>query len=114
GGDGVLLKWLPLEKSELPEFVHRWSMPGLNRTPSGEVLFNKDALRAYQRMETPVIYFYAEEKQTVDVEVKFPAGFITEWYPQAARIGPASDVIGAVGEENYRTEREERLTRPAA
>jgi len=41
-------------------------------------------------METPVIYFYADEEQTVDVAVDFPKGLITEWYPQARQIGPST------------------------
>jgi hypothetical protein len=44
-----------------------------------------------QRMETPVIYFYADEKVTANVSVRFPRGTITEWYPQARQIGPASE-----------------------
>src|SRR5262249_40723637 len=43
-----------------------------------------------QRMETPVIYFYSDEKQTVDVSVDFPKGLITEWFPQATQIGPST------------------------
>ena len=38
-------------------------------------------------METPVIYFYSKEPQTVDVRVDFPQGIITEWYPQATTFG---------------------------
>jgi hypothetical protein len=41
-------------------------------------------------METPVIYFYAQAEQSLNVAVQFPKGLITEWYPQAAQIGPAS------------------------
>jgi len=41
-------------------------------------------------METPVIYFYSKQQQTVDVSVEFPEGLITEWYPQASLIGPRS------------------------
>jgi hypothetical protein len=33
-------------------------------------------------METPVIYFYAGRPQTVSVDVRFPAGSFTEWYPK--------------------------------
>jgi hypothetical protein len=40
------------------------------------------------RMETPVIYFYSDQERTVDVRVKFPAGRVTEWYPQATHLGP--------------------------
>src|SRR5581483_309553 len=37
----------------------------------------------------PVIYFYADREFNVDVDVQFPNGFVTEWFPQVARIGPA-------------------------
>jgi hypothetical protein len=33
------------------------------------------------RMETPVLYFYAQHPVTASVEVRFPKGYITEWYP---------------------------------
>jgi len=33
-------------------------------------------------METPVIYFYADQELTADVNVRFPQGIVTEWYPQ--------------------------------
>jgi hypothetical protein len=35
-------------------------------------------------METPVVYFYADEELTVSVNIRFPSGSMTEWYPQAA------------------------------
>jgi hypothetical protein len=87
GADGALMDWRPLETSDLPKFVYDWSRPGLNR--SAMLTLVKDALVTRQRMETPVIYFYADEEQEVDVTVKFPKGKITEWYPQAKQIGPA-------------------------
>ena len=43
------------------------------------------------RMETPVIYFYAEQETTVSVDVQFRQGLITEWYPSAT-VTPASPV----------------------
>ena len=89
GGDGALLDWRPLETSRLPKFVYDWKNPGLNRRPGGQMPMQKQALLTLQRMETPVIYFYADEEQTVDVAVDFPQGLITEWYPQAAQIGPS-------------------------
>jgi hypothetical protein len=89
GGDGVLLDWRPLETSRLPNFVYNWNHPGLNRQP-GAPLGPKTAMVTLQRMETPVIYFYSPRKQSVDVSVQFPHGFITEWYPQAAEIGPST------------------------
>ena len=89
GGDGVLLTWNPLEASLLPKFVYDWSKPGLDRNLSFKISLGKGT-EALQRMETPVIYFYAKEEQSVDVTVDFPKGTITEWYPQATQIGPST------------------------
>ncbi|HWW01758.1 MAG TPA: hypothetical protein VNZ64_18815 [Candidatus Acidoferrum sp.] len=90
GGDGDLLSWRPLETSRLPHFVYDWQHPGLGRQGTDYLVFGKGAMITLQRMETPVIYFYSDRKQSVDVSVKFPKGLITEWYPQAAQIGPAT------------------------
>src|SRR5215472_2639894 len=91
GSDGVPLKWNPLESSRLPKFVYNWNQSGLRRVPSGMLgLGRKAALVTFQRMETPVIYFYADSEQTVDLSVGFPKGGITEWYPQAPEVGPSS------------------------
>jgi hypothetical protein len=40
-------------------------------------------------METPVIYFYSPEPATVSVNVRFPRGLITEWFPTAIVSQPA-------------------------
>src|SRR5436190_5223596 len=90
GSDGVLLNWRPLETSRLPQFVYNWQNAGFNRQPTGPTPFSKSVMVTLQRMETPVIYFYANEKQTVDVSVDFPKGLITEWYPQTTQIGPST------------------------
>ena len=89
GGDGLLLAWRPLQTSRLPGFVYDWQNPGFNRLATAQLLYGKGGVVSLQRMETPVIYFYAKEKQEVDVSVRFPKGMITEWYPQADRVGPA-------------------------
>ena len=91
GGDGVLLSWKPLQTSKLPKFVYNWNTAGFGRQPTSMMLLaGKGSLVSLQRMETPVIYFYSEQKQNVDVSVDFPDGLITEWYPQAAQIGPSA------------------------
>lgn len=54
--------------SDLPSFV------------KGNLLI-KGGMMATARMETPVIYFYTDEEQTVDVKVHFSGGVITEYYP---------------------------------
>lgn len=88
GSNGESLPWRPLKTSDLPSFVYDWSQPGLNRFSSGMFL-GKGNMVTLQRMETPVIYFYSGETMNVDVSVAFPLGLITEWYPQAAQIGPS-------------------------
>jgi hypothetical protein len=89
GRDGAPLYWNPLESSRLPRFVYNWHGAGLGRYPAGLLaLGQKNVLVTLQRMETPVIYFYANQQQTVDLTVRFPQGGITEWYPQAPLIGP--------------------------
>jgi hypothetical protein len=90
GSDGKLLDWRPIQTSRLPEFVYNWQNAGFNRQALGPTPFSKSVMTSLQRMETPVIYFYADEKQTVDVSVDFPKGLITEWYPQATQIGPST------------------------
>jgi hypothetical protein len=90
GGDGVPLRWSAQQLGDLPRFVHNWRKPELGRQPKTELFFGKAGLVGLQRMETPVIYFYADREFDADVEVRFPKGLITEWYPQASRIGPCT------------------------
>jgi hypothetical protein len=92
GGDGVLLAWQPFLTPDLPAFVYDWRRPGLGRQMPVAMTFGKGGIRSLQRMETPVIYFYSDHELTADVTVKFPSGFITEWYPQAQQIGSANAV----------------------
>jgi hypothetical protein len=90
GADGALMDWRPLETVDLPKFIYNWSNPGYGRSAAGQRPFTKSGMVTLQRMETPVIYFYSDEELTAQVSVKFPQGMITEWYPQARQIGPAS------------------------
>jgi hypothetical protein len=102
GGDGVLLPWHASQIGELPKFVHDWMKPGLNRRSTSMLFTGKGGLTTLQRMETPVIYFYSDTETTAEVTVRFPKGLITEWYPQAAEIGPSvsltNDAITATKE----------------
>ena len=75
GEHGAPVAWAPLTgPSDLPCFVQK--LGG-----------NYKAFLGLVRMETPVLYFYARRPTTLFVQVDFPKGWITEWYPQAARIG---------------------------
>jgi len=76
GAHGAPVSWAPLNgPADLPCFVERMGTQNV-KWFSGLV-----------RMETPVLYFYAQRPTTLSVHVDFPKGWITEWYPQAARIG---------------------------
>jgi hypothetical protein len=83
GRDGVALEWRPLNGPvDLPKFVHtiQQGSAGL-RDATG-----KFDLRGEVRMETPVIYFYSNNEIDVSLNVDFPKGKITEWYPQARLV----------------------------
>jgi hypothetical protein len=77
GMDGEAVGWSPLTGTDdLPCFVDR-------------VQFGpKWSLWGTVRMETPVLYFYSTADATVNVNVRFRQGVITEWFPQA-RVNPA-------------------------
>ncbi len=83
GSDGVSLDGMYHEEHALPAFVHARS---------------RDQLRvrsAVVKGETPVIYFYADARERVRVQVGFPGGFWTQWYPQAEFVGPGLLSAGA-------------------
>ncbi|HET9220472.1 MAG TPA: hypothetical protein VFR18_26070 [Terriglobia bacterium] len=92
GADGKVAMWLPLSgPADLPcfvEFENRlFKSLGPIAVNTGRkqltYLQARSQLVAPIRMETPVLYFYTDQPQRVDVRVAFPKGFITEWYPTA-------------------------------
>lgn len=92
GEDGFALEWLPFEEAQddLPSFVYR--IQELERGLRGTShIRGKGELMGTVRMETPVLYFYADEEMMVDVSVRFPGGKITEWYPAARNIESGID-----------------------
>jgi len=85
GRDGAAVEWLPLTGSvDLPKFVEHL----------GPIAF-KAGLRGTVRIETPVLYLYSPNETSVDVNVRFPKGVITEWYPHADRVQSAEAVMNA-------------------
>ena len=96
GPDGQAAQWLPLAgPNDLPCFVEYFqnrlykslgpvaSAAGVQTNPLDYAKARSQLLGPI-RMETPVLYFYTDKPQKVDVRVAFPRGFITEWYPKAA------------------------------
>jgi hypothetical protein len=86
GSDGTSLDGMYHEEHALPSFVHARSRDQL-RLPA-----------VMLKGETPVIYFYTQQPQSVRVGVSFPHGVWTQWYPQAARVFPAFDVQASAPE----------------
>jgi hypothetical protein len=73
GSNGAVLDGLLHEERDLPAFV----------------LDLRDAFGLTARapkMETPVIYFYAPQPWRIAVDVRFPRGVITQWYPAASAV----------------------------
>jgi len=82
GETGQVVEWLPLNSpSDLPSFVEHFRGTGFKVGLGGTI-----------RMETPVLYFYSTHDTTVDVNVSFFHGLITEWYPHATHIEPSSSL----------------------
>lgn len=88
GHDGKQVWWLPNLKTDLPAFVYSRGVQN-GGIRDVQLLRGKDTQPGILRMETPVIYFYSDIGRAVDVRVRLPKGEITEWYPQATRIGPS-------------------------
>lgn len=94
GPDGQAQEWLPLGgPTDLPCFVETYEnrlfkiLAGPQAAAFGPLLTYEKArssLKGTVRMETPVLYFYADEPVNVSVSVGFPRGLFTEWYPKAA------------------------------
>jgi hypothetical protein len=117
GPDGRAQDWVPLGgPTDLPCFVERYKnglvkvvpdaivmrkvLPDgqlgpatASPNPFGPLLDYEAARRGLKgtvRMETPVVYFYAAEPTNVRVDVSFPKGLFTEWYPKANVVQPPS------------------------
>jgi hypothetical protein len=83
GSDGISLDGMYHEEHALPSFVHARS---------------KDQLRLPMSLlkgETPVIYFYTRQPSRVQVDVDFPTGLWTQWYPQATTVSPGIVQVGS-------------------
>jgi hypothetical protein len=92
GSDGVALSWYQPEQAlvELPNFVARTPI-FFGKTGTGTLTLNGSPLQFngqpsrpsgfLSRMETPVIYFYPSQPMDVSVQVTFPQGRLTEWFP---------------------------------
>ncbi|MDP1560591.1 MAG: hypothetical protein Q8M16_04260 [Pirellulaceae bacterium] len=83
GSNGVHLDFRPLRDQELPRFVFD------RARQDGFVWLGKARLKTRVRMETPVTYFYTDVERKVSVDVEFPKGMLTEFYPPVRAQEPA-------------------------
>ena len=78
GTDGTTLRGLHHEEEDLPAFVYDRKSPSVAHSS------------AQVKMETPVAYFYSDKPLTAHVEVSFPNGVLTQWYPAVVSYFPWS------------------------
>ncbi len=94
--NGIAVPGINIDDEPVPGFVHRiGNLIRSDRPPATTlkaplVPCHPDVL---MRLETPVIYFYppAGEEPVVDVEVEFPGGWISEYYPDAVAVTPGRE-----------------------
>jgi hypothetical protein len=86
--EGEILEGLHHEEEPLPPFVHsRCSdVPWCAHWNSKEMDILSEPVT--QKLETPVIYFYSSEPREVTVDVSFPQGIISQWFPDATAMLP--------------------------
>lgn len=83
--DGSSLTWRPLSvESDLPSFIYSIDD---GKSFAGFRYPTKSSFAVHVRMETPVLYFYANQEINATVKVDFPNGKITEWYPKPLTAG---------------------------
>ncbi len=76
GSDGATMGGMVESEEQLPRFVRERSLGGYSRAS------------LYQKMETPVTYFYTDRPTEVSVQVTMPRGLLTHWFPTAHAFGP--------------------------
>ncbi|WP_437986600.1 hypothetical protein [Sorangium sp. So ce117] len=88
GSDGSLQPGLHHEEEDLPAFVY-------DRLGAG-TLDGSISTSVNVKMETPVTYFYAEEPLDAHVQIGFPKGIFTQWYPAVREFYPPIIAPGSV------------------
>jgi hypothetical protein len=112
--EGTTVEGLAHEEEALPSFVHGRAKTLFTQeaklfepspVPTGPHCCIKDAefipvagtpMTVTQKMETPVIYFYSQAPQSVAVDVDFPGGIITQYYPDVTSFSPPLGKVTSV------------------
>ena len=91
GSDGVHLPFNTIVGSDLPAFVVNRQRQAIRQDPKLQMplaFVKGGGVAALQRMETPVVFFYADAPLQINARVDFPEGTLTEFYPPVLNIGP--------------------------
>ncbi len=94
--DGTALSGINVDDEPLPPFVHNLSQHVLTRATGLQNIYMKGVPQRHPyvtlRLETPVVYFYPPPGRakpiTLDVDVTFHGGWLTQFYPQAEAGAP--------------------------
>ena len=110
GSNGITVHGMYHEDEVLPDFVHGFGETRVVSSPvpptpvrlgcHGKGCFNPGFYAQNlitQKMETPVIYFYSDQPQNVEVNVKFPDGLLTETFPAPVKTFPARSDLPTLG-----------------
>lgn len=85
---GVVLEGLQHEEEHLPPFVH--DLLTIAEYGVGDTILPSSYVT--QKMETPVIYFHADEPMQARVTVSFLGGLMTQFYPLPTTVCPQLEV----------------------
>lgn len=114
GSNGVSQDGMYHEDEALPDFVHGFGFvqsmiptpqpepqpqpqpiprprPCHNKGCFGDDFFAHNVIT--QKMETPVLYFYTDTQRTMDINVRFPQGVVTETFPAPVATQPSAGEI---------------------
>ena len=106
GSNGITQNGMYHEDEPLPPFVHGFGVtqgslapppvtpprPPFPRPCHSKICFGQDFFDQNvitQKMDTPVIYFYSDVQRSLDVNVRFPEGLITETFPAPVATSPS-------------------------
>jgi hypothetical protein len=113
GSNGITQNGMYHEDEALPDFVHHFGEVINGPAPLAEnrsifhnckVCIAPQLLAANgvtQKMETPVVYFYSDKAQHIEMNVRFPQGVITETYPGPVRTFPSKLTTIAGGDTTF-------------
>ena len=111
GSNGIALEGLHHEEEIVPDFVYGRDQFSTANNGSGSkpscggmrckrfetALASNTPLAVTQKLETPVLYFYGDTSSRVNVDVGFPGGVISQWYPKASNFSPKVGSLTEIG-----------------